>query len=668
VWWRCPKGTDHEWQAPVDRRTSGGSGCPFCRGLKVSISNSLASVSPTIAAEWHPTKNGDITPDKVVAGSNKKFWWKCPNGEDHQWQAAVCSRTARENPTGCPYCSNRRVSEANSLAACFGEIAAEWHPTKNGDLTPDRIVAGSNEKVWWRCSNHPDHDWQSTVVSRTAQGSGCPFCVGQRVSVTNSLASRFPEIAAQWHWTKNDDLTPEMVVAGTDRMVWWKCPEGLDHEWQSTVSNRTTSGQGCPCCSGLKVSVTNSLTAIFPEIAAEWHPTKNEGFTPDQVTAGTHQKVWWKCIIAPDHEWEATVVSRTSGSGCPFCSGNQVSTTNSLASLYPDVAAHWHPTKNRDFTPDQVTANAHRMVWWMCPKGPDHEWEAPPSNRVRNVEGGCPFCRGLKVSVTNSLASRFPEIAAEWHPTKNENVTPQDVVAGSGKRVWWQCCENLTHVWQATVNNRTNPRGMKGCPYCNSGWTVAAIRHFVSSLMEHLQNFTPAELYLLFQQNGLLSSTGKGRAFVKALVTGRFPKEEIDKFVNGAPSLVDEFVQDPTQTLETLEMRDERRGEQDDSVDLADELVSESQNSDPQALPVVEAKSILASLSSDVVTSADEEAVEFLIASGIIKIWQHAYQDEAAAVGQAEAFSGEGYAEQVKNTFLEAGEESGDSERLRFSP
>src|SRR5262249_62399426 len=110
---------------------------------------------------------------------------------------------------------------------------------------------------------------------------------------------------------------------------------------------------------------------------------------------------------------------RTNGGGCPFCSGNLVSVTNSLASLQPDVAVQWHPTKNGNLTAAQVTSKSHKNVWWKCPNGPDHEWEAPPSSRTVLGGGGCPFCKGLKVSVNNSLAACFPGIAAEWHPTKN---------------------------------------------------------------------------------------------------------------------------------------------------------------------------------------------------------------------------------------------------------
>src|SRR5262249_43407070 len=152
-------------------------GCPFCSGLKVSASNSLSELFPDIAAQWHPTKNGDLRPDQVVAGSNKLFWWKCPEGPDHEGQAA--SNDGTFGARGCPFCKGLKVSVADSLAARFPDLAAQWHPTKNGDLTPDRVVTGSNKAVWWQCPKSAEHHWQSTVVNRTNLERGCPYCAGK---------------------------------------------------------------------------------------------------------------------------------------------------------------------------------------------------------------------------------------------------------------------------------------------------------------------------------------------------------------------------------------------------------------------------------------------------------------------------------------------------------
>ena len=208
----------------------------------------LSDSYPLLSAQWHPTKNGDLTPNQVVAGSHKKVWWKCDQGPDHEWAAVQASRTV--GGTGCPYCAGRKVSVTNSLASLYPKIAAQWHPTKNGDLTPNQVVAGSNKKFSWKCDQGPDHEWDAAAVERTRNGTGCPYCAGQKVSATNSLASLYPKIAAQWHPTKNGDLTPNQVVAGSHKKVWWKCNQGPDHEWAAVQASRTAGGTGCPHCVG----------------------------------------------------------------------------------------------------------------------------------------------------------------------------------------------------------------------------------------------------------------------------------------------------------------------------------------------------------------------------------------------------------------------------------
>jgi uncharacterized protein YndB with AHSA1/START domain len=132
------------------------------------------------------------------------------------------------------------------LSTTHRQLAAQWHPTKNGSLTPEQVVAGSAKKAWWKCPNGPDHEWQASIESRV-RGGGCPFCAGQGVSFTNSLANISPEITKQWHPTKNGSLTPEQVAAGSAKKAWWKCPNGPDHEWQASIESRVR-GKGCPFC------------------------------------------------------------------------------------------------------------------------------------------------------------------------------------------------------------------------------------------------------------------------------------------------------------------------------------------------------------------------------------------------------------------------------------
>jgi hypothetical protein len=162
-----------------------------------------------------------------------------------------------------------------------------------------------------------------------------------------------------------------------------------DHEWQSTPNDRINQQQGCPCCDGKKVVQSNCLKTTHPEIAKEWHPTKNGNLTAEMVTVGRDTKVWWKCSMAEDHEWQATIYSRTKGNGCSCCRGLTAVTSNCLATTHPEIAKEWHPSKNENLIPHMLTAGSRKKVWWQCSN--NHEWQAVVSQRTRG--NGCQQCK-----------------------------------------------------------------------------------------------------------------------------------------------------------------------------------------------------------------------------------------------------------------------------------
>ena len=334
-------------------------------------------------------------------------------------------------------------------------LLQEWYSTKNAPLTPKTVTYGSRQKVWWRCEK--GHIWQAIIYTRTGVGLGCPYCAGKRASLgENDLRSQRPELAAQWHPTKNGTLTPADVTTGSHHMVWWICEKG--HEWQAMVKSRV-SGCGCPFCTNRALMPgENDLATNRSEIARQWHPDKNGGLTPADVLPGTRRKVWWKC--EKGHEWQASVASRISGAGCPVCAGKRIIPgENDLSSLFSAIAAQWLAERNGALTPQTVSPYSNRRVWWRCELG--HEYQAAVSARTMNGSG-CPYCTGRKVLPGfNDLATAEPKLASQWHPTLNGALTPEMVTAGSHKKVWWQCTEG--HVWKTVVYSRAGPQKC-GCP------------------------------------------------------------------------------------------------------------------------------------------------------------------------------------------------------------
>ena len=98
------------------------------------------------------------------------------------------------------------------------------------------------------------------------------------------------------------------------------------------------------------------LAELFPAVAAEWHPTRNGVLRPETVFAGSGRIVWWLCSLG--HEWSASMLNRSQGSGCPCCSGNKVGQGNTLIDLHPELAAQWHPARNGDLTPTRYDAQS----------------------------------------------------------------------------------------------------------------------------------------------------------------------------------------------------------------------------------------------------------------------------------------------------------------------
>lgn len=268
-----------------------------------------------------------------------------------------------------------------------------------------------------------------------------------------TLLKAFPEIAAEWYFKKNCGWGPADFNYGSSIKVWWQCPNNKKHIYAAKISNRTLSMSGCMICNGGTVTDLRD----YPIALAQFDHKKNKGFDPFKLP--WHYKVHWKCPVATDHAWTSSF-NRRNGERCPFCKSWRLSKSNSLAN-FPEVIKQLHPTKNGKLKPKDLRATERKLVWWKCPKGKDHEWQAQVATKTGGSLG-CPFCVSTKVSITNCLATRFPKIAKEWHPTRNKQKTPKTVTGSTASKYWWKC--KLGHVWFQGVQVRTI-RG-SNCPTC----------------------------------------------------------------------------------------------------------------------------------------------------------------------------------------------------------
>lgn len=210
--------------------------CIYCLGRKVSVTNSLATRYPEIAKEWCYEKNGDLTPDKITYGSNKNVWWRCSKNPDHVYCTSPNDRTYSHR--GCPYCNNMKVCSTNNLAVTHPDLAKQWYQAKNGELTPDHVLPSYTGKVWWQCSENPEHIWDCPVNYRVRFHWGCPYCKHKRFN-DFSLSSLYPSMARDWDYAKNGKDTPYAISPNSEKIVYWKCEHGV--EWKQSVVGRKNS-------------------------------------------------------------------------------------------------------------------------------------------------------------------------------------------------------------------------------------------------------------------------------------------------------------------------------------------------------------------------------------------------------------------------------------------
>ncbi len=281
---------------------------------KSSAGPDVSLLRPELQRQWHHAKNQHLGDRQIAASSNLRVWWscnQCPSGVPHEWLTTVNQRHATD--TQCPYCTNSRLCQHNSLLTKAPAVAAYWDTAKNG-LTPDQVMAGSTTRRHWLCSAC-GHTWQAMIYGKVRNMSGCPKCSKKSHSVNKqpSLTQSGHPAMLEFDYERNSrvDLDPNKITAGSGKMVHWictKCPRGQSHRFMATPFNRIGDNAGCPYCASKKACVCNSLQSLYPALAAEYDTAKN-GVGPDHVLPRSHQMALWK--DASGHTWEQTPHQRT---------------------------------------------------------------------------------------------------------------------------------------------------------------------------------------------------------------------------------------------------------------------------------------------------------------------------------------------------------------------
>lgn len=293
----------------------------------------------------------------------------------------------------------KTVRYKDSLASHYPNIAKEWHPSKNGKLIPDDFIPGASDRVWWLCPIC-GNEWESSIVNRT-KGHGCDVCATGRRKNTKreTLIRKRGSIKKELCWLDWDYETnehgPEYYTSGSGEVVGWT-RHVCGHRWKTAICSRTRDNKdGCPLCSGkVIVSGKNDLATKRPDLLKEWDYRENVDIDPTMVGIGSHRYAKWICNKC-GYKWEVQIYNRTNGRGCPCCNNKAVVPgINDLTSTEPEIAKEWHPLKNGDLKPTEVTRGQAIKVWWLCSKC-KNEWQDTINHRCSSKRG-CSVCKREK--------------------------------------------------------------------------------------------------------------------------------------------------------------------------------------------------------------------------------------------------------------------------------
>ena len=381
VWWMCKRG--HSYEMSISSRTGNKKGnCPYCSNQKLLKGfNDFETLHPEMLPEWNYDLN-TILPSEIGTGTHKKVWWKCPFG--HKYKTYPSNRVGK-NHTGCPICAKEGHTSFPEQAL-FYYIKQSGIDVINTDYTmlgieldiylPTKRIAVEYDGLNWHKNNHSDIKKNSlcrendiTLIRIREEGldiyEDCVCIVrtnpreeetlnntiikvldylgikGVSVDVErdsiriyeqyvfnrkeNSVLAKFPEIAAEWDYSKNGDILPEMINYGSNKEFWWLGNCG--HSYKMRVVSRTRYNCGCPYCSGKRVlEGVNDLESLYPELLDEWDYQQNK-VLPKAVLANSEKKVWWKCKKC-GYVWQTKIYNRTKmKAGCPACADKYIAST-----------------------------------------------------------------------------------------------------------------------------------------------------------------------------------------------------------------------------------------------------------------------------------------------------------------------------------------------------
>jgi hypothetical protein len=120
---------------------------------------------------------------------------------------------------------------------------------------------------------------------------------------------------------------------------------------------------------------------------------------------------------------------------------------------------------------------------------------------LKSKKKGTPKRNGITADYNFSVC--YPNIMPEWCTSLNSGLDPKNVAPKSGKKAWWKCRIDPSHVWETAIRNRADG---KGCPFCSGKITTERNSLLVNQpeiAMEYASDLNIRPIEELSSSNGI---------------------------------------------------------------------------------------------------------------------------------------------------------------------
>ena len=352
------------------------------------------------------------------------MWWICPYGHEYQ-----CRIIDRAKGVGCSECSKRFRTSLREKAIvyyvekCHVNVLCNYHASWLGRAEIDIFLPDKNIGI--------EYDGQRYHQNNIRDIGKDELCKKNHITLIRIREPKCPDIIRDDPTFFLSDLS-NAALTGAIRDV-LRCLGYMDTDIDVDRDIQTISSFY------RNTATAGNLLEIYPELAQEFLSSRNRGLLPENIPATySKDKYYWKCSVC-GHEWRAALGERINGTGCPACAGKVIiAGKNDLTTTYPHLALEWHPTKNGDVTPQNVSKGSEFHAWWRCSVC-GYEWQVRVKNRVHG--SGCNQCK------VNAKARKLRKKVYQY-TLAGEYVSEYDCVA---------CAAAAVGISVSAIKNACNP-------------------------------------------------------------------------------------------------------------------------------------------------------------------------------------------------------------------